>query len=67
MFSICVDTTPSYLSCGLIIKPTPSRSRRAITRGGAIGTGNCEWPIFQSRVAGLSLFANSWEKLRSNR
>nr|QNO54527.1 hypothetical protein LPKEAICH_00018 [Methanosarcinales archaeon ANME-1 ERB7] len=66
-FVTCVDATYSYLSGGLIIKPMPSRSRRAITRGGAVWTGNCGWPIFQSEVAGLLLFANSWEKLRSNR
>ncbi len=66
MFSIRVDATHSYLSGGLIIKLIPSRSRRAITRGGAVGTGNGGWPIFQSRVVGLSLFANNGEKLRSN-
>ncbi len=35
-FVTCVDATHSYLSGGLIIKPIPSRSRRAITRGGAV-------------------------------
>ena len=64
-FVTCVEATYSYLSGGSSIKPTPSR--RAITRGGAIGTGNCRCPIFQSRVVGVSLFANNGEKLRSNR
>jgi len=62
VFLTCVDATCSYLSCGLIKKPTPSRSRRAITRGGAVGTGNCGCPIFQSDVADLSLFANNGKR-----
>ena len=66
-FLTCVDDTYSYLSCGLLIKPTHSRSRRAITRGGAVGTGNCGLLAFQSGMVGLSLFAINGEKLRSNR